>query len=145
MYETGTVLELKKKRRPDKETKEAFAYNEVVVIGQSPISYGGAGEWSGVAATGVIICPVTNFGGNLDEPFGKLQKLYSVKSIPEQTQIPVGPMSIPIARPGASPEEVFATGEQGAAPEEGQIRARTSFGGPSPLGEVHNDADKSPL
>lgn len=128
MYESGTILSLKQPREPDPETGEEFAYNEVEVINRSPISHAAKGDWSGSDAEGVIITPRSNFGATLDEPFGKLRTIYSVK------EVPVREVSAPTIRvvdsstssAGPTPEEVFAEQAPGKAPEPGQTRARTS-------------------
>lgn len=133
MYEPDTILVLKEQRDPDPETGEDFAYNRVRVVGESPVGHTHKGEWRGPDARGVIIVPLTNFGGTLDEPYGKLREMYDVESIPEkvvevQTKVRIVNSSSQSA--GPTPEEVFAKEAPGVAPEEGQSRGRTS-----PLGE----------
>ena len=142
MYERNTVLTLKKPFPNDEETGEVFPYNEVRVIGESPISYAGAGEWSGMAAQGVIIEPTSNFGSNLDEPLGKLQALYDVKELPAPVELPVGPSTVPVTRPGPTPEDVFAGEAPGVPPAEGEKRGRTR---PSPLDDPRPVASDGPL
>jgi hypothetical protein len=158
MYKPGTILVLKEQRRPetrtnregkvildekDKPIKFEFPYNRVEVVGESPIDHGilQAG-WEGAGARGVIIKPLTEFAGNLDEPYGKLQALYNVESIPEDVG-PVAP-TIRVTMPGElgpTPEEVFAQEAPGTPPEPGQQRGRTS-----PLGETKDVMpDPSPL
>lgn len=143
MYQPGTILKLKKQRKPDPETKEAFPYNRVQVIGESPVSHAHKEEYVGADAAGVLLTALTNFGANLDEPFGKCRELYEVESIPEDVvdatpQVRV--INATSAQAGPTPEEVFAVEAPGKAPEEGQSRARTS-----PLGEAPNKAAKGPL
>lgn len=136
MYEIGTVLALKEQREPDEETGEEFAYNTVKVLGESPVQKTSRGDWTGADARGVIIQPTANFGGNLDEPFGKLRTLYNVESVPEPEAFPAAPMVV--ARPaamGPTPEDVFAAEAPGVPPEEGQARGRT------PLGDDGGPAD----
>lgn len=144
MYEEGTILVLKEPHDPDPETGEPFPYNEVEVIGASPVSWGGRSEWSGAAAAGVLIKPGpnSNFGSVLDEPLGKLQALYSVKEVPvrEIVQAPIRVINQNSAAAGPTPEEVFAAEAPGKAPEEGQIRGRTR----SPL-EDPRPVSKDPL
>lgn len=140
MYEPDTILTLKEQREPDPETGEEFAYNKVKVINESPVSHTNKGDWQGVDARGVIIVPIANFGGTLDEPFGKLRELYDVESIPEHTapvEQPVRVINQGTASAGPTPEEVFAEKAPGKAPEEGQTRARTS-----PLGDPGGPAGK---
>jgi hypothetical protein len=145
MYEVDTILTLKEQREPDPETGEPFPYNEVRVVGESPISHGGSGEWSGAAATGVIVTPLTNFGATLDEPFGKLQALYDVKEIPDKVR-PAQPtikvIDSSTAAAGPTPEEVFAKDAPGTPPEEGQKRGRTPL---SPLEDPRPKASDGPL
>lgn len=147
MYESDTILALKEQRPNDPETDEPFAYNEVKVIGESPVSHADKGDWTGDDARGVIIVPLSNFGGTLDEPFGKLRQIYDVKSAPvvevgvePKIRVYDGTKSSP-DRP--TPEQVFQTEAPGVAPEPGQKRARTPLGPPGgpedfhgPLGEV---------
>jgi hypothetical protein len=151
MYADNTILTLKVPHDPDPETDEEFAYNRVKVIGRSPISHAHKGKWTGAEAEGVILSPLSNFGGTLDEPFGKCVQLYDVESIPERTINVAQPIRVIDAQSGEAgptPEEVFAREAPGVAPADGQIRGRTSPlgepGGPAtadgPLGTVSNDA-----
>lgn len=130
MYERDTILALKNQQPDDDETGEPFPYNEVRVVGPSPINHALTGDWTGPNAVGVIIQPVANYAGNLDEPFGKLVELYDVKTLPEPLvpNVPVVVRSYDsaTAAAGKTPEEVFAQEAPGAAPEEGQTRARTA-------------------
>jgi len=149
MYQPGTILELKQQREPDEETGEEFPYNRVEVVGPSPIDHGAArgGDWSGTDAAGVIIRPLTNFGGNLDEPLGKLQAIYTVESVPE-VEVDLNPkvrvINSTSAAAGPTPEEVFAQEAPGVPPEEGQARGRTPIG-ESPLEDTRKPASSSPL
>jgi hypothetical protein len=158
MYEPGTILKLKKQREdtevpakvdPDTDRKKAkhripFPYNKVRVVGRSPVDHGQfGGGWEGVGAAGVILEPLTGHGSTLDEPYGKVQKLYEVESIPTN-EVVVEPLRV--IRPtsgsaGPTPEEVFAVEAPGVAPEEGQSRGRTS-----PFEDVEaDDPAASPL
>ena len=145
MYAPGTILKLKEQREPteklDRDTGEPvlrgpkgrekpvmleFPYNRVKVIGRSPVSY--ANDWTGIDAQGVIIMPLTDFAGNLDEPFGKLQQLYEVESIPEvevPKEVKVKIIDANTNQAGPTPEEVFAKESPGKPPAPGQIRGRT--------------------
>ena len=138
MYEPGTILKKKVQDPADPETGEAFAYNRVLVVNASPVSHP-RGDWEGADAQGVILQPLSNFGGNLDEPFGKVREMFEVESVPE-TIIPaqqvVRVVNATSAQAGPTPEEIFAQQAPGVAPEEGQKRARTS-----PLGEPGGPAD----
>lgn len=132
MYAAGTILALREQREPDEETKEPFPYNRVEVVGRSPVAHA-RGDWEGEDAQGVIIKPLTNFGGVLDEPFGKVREIYEVESEPEIEYEVVQKIRVVDAtsrQAGPTPEDVFAEQAPGKAPEEGQTRARTS-----PLGE----------
>lgn len=132
MYAKDTILTLKKKRKPDPETKEEFPYNVVRVIGESPVSHAHKGDWTGPDAAGVIIVPLTNFGATLDEPFGKLRDIYEVTEIPETViqEQKIRVIDSSTSQAGPTPEEVFAKDAPGVAPEPGQTRGRTS-----PLGD----------
>lgn len=144
MYARDTILTLKEQRPNDPETDEAFAYNRVKVIGESPVSHSHKGNYEGADAAGVIITPLANFGGTLDEPFGKLTALYDVESIPEPDEVDAETKIRVIdgtsAQAGPTPEERFRAEAPGAPPEPGQKRARTS-----PLGETRNEAADGPL
>lgn len=114
MYKPDTILALKEprtKRDEDGEVVgEPFPYDRVRVIGQSPLNHATiASEWVGANGQGVIVEPLTDFGANLDEPFGRLQELYVVESLPEPAifrgdQVEV----LEPADLGPSPEQVFA-------------------------------------
>lgn len=157
MYKPGTILELKDQKPASERTnregepitdekgkpiKFEFPYNKVKVIGESPIDHSlMAAGWEGAGARGVIITPLSEFGGNLDEPFGKLQQLYNVVEIPAD-EMPIQPQ-VRIIRgntgeAGKTPEEVFAS-EAPGKPQDGRKRAR------SPLGEVEGAPSASPL
>jgi hypothetical protein len=134
MYESDTILTLKEQRPADDETGEDFAYNRVRVVGESPVSHAQKGDWTGSDARGVIIIPLSNFGGTLDEPFGKLRELYEVESIPTHeapVNVPVKVINRTSAASGPTPEEVFKEKAPGVPSEDGR-RGRTNL---NPLGE----------
>lgn len=143
MYEPDTILKLKEPRsvgEPDSEDYEAFPYDVVKVVGPSPINHGGPqSEWIGSEGSGVIITPINGFGSTLDEPFGKLQSLYEVESIPER-EIELG-APVKVITPGTAgptPEEVFAK-EAPADPDKRSKhgeRVRSPLDGPSTSSEV---------
>ncbi len=144
MYEPETILTLKEPRGTE---DEPFPYDRVKVIGQSPINHGTASEeWAGANGQGVIIEPLTSFGSTLDEPFGKIQELYTIESVPPPVEV-VPPKVLTPESLGASPEEVFAAeaDKQGqdarrAAPKKRKL--------PSPLGESKKPSgplDKPPV
>ena len=147
MYVNETILTLKVPHADDEENGQKFPYNEVRVIGVSPITHSKKGTWEGADAQGVIIVPLTNFGATLDEPFGKLRGMYDVKSEPEPMRGPAvdrlkaalaDAQRIEGSQAGKTPEEVFAVEAPGEPAEEGQIRARTPH---SPLGDPGGPAD----
>jgi hypothetical protein len=143
MYARDTILTLKEQRPADPETDEDFAYNRVKVIGESPVSHSHKSGYEGADAAGVIVVPLANFGGTLDEPFGKLVSLYDVESIPEPeefTETRVRVIDSSSAAAGPTPEEVLLAEAPGTPPEPGQKRGRTS-----PLGETRNEAASGPL
>jgi hypothetical protein len=157
MFTPGTILELKEQREPsqatdpytgeprfekkrnprtgeetfnkDRPVMKPFPYNKVEVIGPSPIITD-RGEWTGVDAAGVIVRPLSDFAGNLDEPVGKLKQLYNVVSVPEAV-VPVE-RTIKVIdaisnQAGETPEEAFAREAPGKPAEPGLRRARTPF------------------
>lgn len=150
MYTIDTVLKLKNPKTvgtpavgdpasedyvPASPDYKPFAYDRVRVIGESPISYAGPlsqGQWQGGDARGVVIEPLIEFGANLDEPFGKLQALYEVESVPErvieETKIVVRDATSTTDM-GPTPEQAFATKAPGEPSVNGE-RVRTPI---SPL------------
>lgn len=125
MYEPDTVLKLKEPRSTD---EKPFAYDQVKVLGQSPINYAKTSEWEGVSAQGVIIAPLTEFDRTLEEPYGKLQMLYEVESIPTHeapAAVPVKVVNSTSGSAGPTPEEQLAEKAPGTPPEPGQRRGRT--------------------
>lgn len=121
MYAPKTVLRLKQPKSTD---DTPFAYDEVEVVGASPLNHAAIdSEWTNATnGQGVIIRPLTEFDRTLDEPYGRIQELYDVVSVPE-TVTPT-PRDIKVidsasASAGPTPEEVFAaeTGEQPRRPK----------------------------
>jgi hypothetical protein len=102
MYEPGTILVAKNPKGED------YAFDRVRVIGPSPIHHGQAsmGEWVGSDGSGVLVEPLSAFSANIDEPFGKLQAMYDIESVPAEQVLEVKPVTV--LRPGPSPEEFFA-------------------------------------
>ena|SRR5688572_7917287 len=145
MYAKDTILTLKVQRPPDEETGEEFAYNTVRVIGESPVQHTSRGEYEGPDAKGVIIVPTANFGGTLDEAFGKLRQIYDVSEMPTteiQAPSPIRVIDSSTAQAGPTPEEVFRDKAPGKPPEPGQTRARTPM---SPLSDPGPESAKGPL
>lgn len=130
MYTPGTILALKEPKSTPETKKGAddaviFPYDEVEVIGASPIYHSGqsTGEWEGASAQTVIIRPLTEFAGNLDEPMGRLQTLYNVKYEPERVEqeIKVERYDANTRAAGLTPEEAFA-GDQPQKKSETRVR-----------------------
>lgn len=150
MYVPGSILTLKTPIDPDPETGEVYAYNEVKFVAPSPVSIVDTEGWEGENATFCVLVPMSNFGANINRPFGQLRELYEIKSVPEQPGVE-SVDAIPriktieeqeaeraaaiAARDAAlkaqrSPEAVFAEEAPGVAPLPGQLRGR------APLPEV---------
>lgn len=166
MYEPESILVLKEQRTvgtppvgapadpdyvPPSEDYVPFPYDRVRVVGQSPISHANQGEdWNATDAQGVVVTPITSFGATLDEPYGKLRKMYDVESVPlheAPAALPVRVINSTSGSAGPTPEEQFAEEAPGVVPEPGQRRGRTlpesPLDGPSaepeptsPLGNV---------
>jgi len=145
VYEPGTILTLKQPKDPDAETGAPFPYNDVVVVGPSPVNHAllAGAQWQGGEAQGVIVQPLVEFGGNLDEPFGKLVALYDVKEVPVrevEIQTRVRVINATTGAAGPTPEEVFAKEAPGVPPAAGEMRGRMS-----PLEDPRPAAADGPL
>lgn len=141
MYAPDTILTLKEQRSTD---DKQFAYDRVRVVGQSPVSHTSeSAKYSGEDAKGVIITPLTEFAGNLDEPFGKVRKLYDVESEPvyeEEVKTTVRRVDATTRAAGPTPEDIFA--EQAA----GDPNKPRRPGSPtSPLVDPSPPSDAGPL
>lgn len=105
-----------------------FPWNRVEVIGRSPVT-SSEDEWRGEDAVRVILKPLTDFAGNIEEPMGKVKQLYDVESVPEPPEVDVQPtlrtINATTAQAGPTPEEVFAQEAPGTPPKPGQTRGRT--------------------
>lgn len=145
MYKPDTILTLKNPRteyNDDGEVVgEAFPYDRVRVIGQSPVNHATiASEWVGANGQGVIVEPLTEFGANLDEPFGRLQELYSVESLPEPAIFRGDQVEIlEPADLGPSPEQVFADEAEKEGKDSRRARPRRFI--PSPLVDTPPDPE----
>lgn len=134
MYQPDTILKLKEPRSTD---DEPFPYDRVRVIGQSPVDHGmRSSQWQGNNGQGVIVTPLEGFASTIDEPYGKLQRLYDVEEVPV-VEVPVAATVKIRAREeaGPSPEDVFAS----VASDEDAARAKRKAPAPpvSPLdGEI---------
>lgn len=152
MYAPDTILKLKDTRSTK---KDPFAYDEVRVVGASPVDHGQRTVWEGTNAQGVILTPLTAFASTIDEPYGKVAKLYNVKHMPDEVEIVAGTVKI-IAQEelGPSPEDVFAQDTEAAGGDSRKKRKpvkvvspldgedQTVPDDPSPLGK---DAPPAPL
>lgn len=145
MYKPDTILTLKNPRTEyDDEGElvgEVFPYDRVRVIGQSPVNHATiATEWTGSNGQGVIVEPLTGFGANLDEPFGRLQELYSVESLPEPAVFRGDQVEVRTpADLGPSPEQVFS--DEAAKEGHDTRRAKPRRFIPSPLVETPPDPE----
>lgn len=110
-YTPGTILS----RKTPFEDDNLTAYNEVEVIGPSPVQTGvRSSEFAGQLGDNLSVKPAgSGFGEVIDRPFGELQRDYDVKSAPAPRRLDRGEVSI--VEPGPSPEEVFAA-ESGETP-----------------------------
>jgi hypothetical protein len=167
LYVEETILALKEPKYIDDEGKtrplseftgkkgeepRLFPYNRVKVIGQSPINYAHRDEgWEGTEAHGVIIQPMTEFSSTLDEPYGRLVRMYDVEHVPVDdvvegavasdrgfTQVPASRNLPP------SPEEVFRLARENPDAPPSPTRVKTPM---DPLAELDpgDPATKSPL
>lgn len=129
MYAPDTILTRKEplpEADPAGKTDEERAghalacFNELRVVGASPVQTSGAlAEWQGGASAGVIVQP-TGFGPTVDRPLGELQRDYDVTFTPERNlnlQNTVRVIDAHSSEAGMSPEEVFATGAQKSIPK----------------------------
>lgn len=142
MYERGTILKLRNPR-PDVEVGEGeekhthpFPYNRVRVLGQSPINHSTLdSEWVGQQGQGVIIEPLSSFASNIDEPFGKVQDLYEVESIPEPAVIESKVIVQTPESLGPSPEDRLAQEQKEAGLKKSPTRV------PTPVSPLDEDPD----
>jgi hypothetical protein len=106
-YKPGTILERKTPfKEPEDGKPDLRPYNEVEVIGHSPVqTTTRATEWTGQAGDNLSIRP-TSFGPVIDRPAGELQRDYNVVSIAEPERI--DRQVVERVEPGPSPEEQFA-------------------------------------
>lgn len=118
-YQPGTILKRRVEFEEPAEGKpDLRPYNEVEVIGQSPVQTAvRESEWTGQSGDSISVRP-TSFGQVIDRPFGELQRDYEVVSIPERKVI--DRQVVEQVEPGPSPEEVF----QREAVESGQEAKR---------------------
>ena len=171
MYEEGTILVLKEQREPTiteievtvlgkngkpttktevQQVEEEFPYNRVKVIGPSFIRHiknlgmdAKKEPYTGQDAQGVIITPAGGaFGATIDEPYGKLRRMYDIAELPENTfEAPkVTVHRGPSAVSGPTPEEVFGGTEPVDAPRTAANPVHSPLPDPRP-----DTPDVSPL
>jgi hypothetical protein len=130
MYTPGTILTLKEPREDD------HPFNRVRVVNQSPMTHSDrTSEWVGSNGQGVIIQPAgEHFGPTEDVPYGRLNELYDIESVPP-TQVIQQPVVniVDASTLGPSPEEVFAKAAEDAGETEVR-RARAPKPRKSPVG-----------
>lgn len=132
-YKPGTILERKDPFEAPEEGSEEpdlTPYNEIKVVGPSPVvAQGAPGEWGGVTAAAISIQP-TSFGAVIDKPLGELQRDYQIVQEPEPVPLERG--EVTVIEYEESPEEVFAR----EAAERGEE--------PPPAARPAKPGDKSP-
>jgi hypothetical protein len=127
-YVAGTVLARKVPfEEPEIDSGEAdlTPYNEIVIIGPSPIQTNvRLGEWVGQQGDKISFKP-TSFGEVLDRPQGELEQDYEVVSTPAK----VRPLThtVEVVEPGPSPESVFRADDDAAGRVKSDVRQETSL------------------
>lgn len=117
MFEPGTKLRL---REPQSTDETPYPYDDVEVVGPSPVQHATSGEspWAGADAFGVIIKPAgEHFGATLDKPYGMLNELYDIVEIPETNAVgqPLQPENV---KRGLTPEQQLAQAARPVKPRE---------------------------
>ncbi len=158
MYAPETILKLKDPRSTE---DVPFPYDRVKVVGQSPVDHGlRSAQWSGNNGQGVIVTPLEGFASTIDEPYGKLQRLYDVEQMPSVEVPVVGTVEIKSSeQAGPSPEDVFAAVAEKqeadgrsapkprapvTSPLDGEVQGVDNPPDPSPLGGEEGDAEPLP-
>jgi hypothetical protein len=125
-YATGTILSRKEPfEEPADDSPDLRPYNEIKVIGPSPVQTNArAAEWTGQAGDNISVIP-TDFGEVIDRPQGELQKDYDVTFIPESNQ----PLThtVTVQELGPSPEETFSAVEAEEGLKQSEEREETPF------------------
>lgn len=125
-YKPETILERKVPfEAPAEGEDDLRPYNEVRVIGQSPVQSGvRVGEWVGQQGDLISVAP-TGFGPVVDRPAGELERDYTIKWEPPLRM--VDRQIIERVIPGPSPEQQFATAasEANEKPSPGRGRRRS--------------------
>lgn len=147
MYASDSILTLKEPRSTD---EKPFAYDRVKVIGPSPVAHREDPRYTGSDAKGVIIQPLTEFAGNLDEPFGKLRTLYNVEFVPEyeeEVTTTIKRYDATTRAAGPTPEDIFAEKAAGKPAEPKAPVTASPLKDPNPkpqdgpLGDVEGPSD----
>jgi len=142
VYKPETILKLKNPRGENEEG-EPFAYDRVRVVGQSPVNHADiTSEWVGANGQGVVLEPLSAFGANLDEPYGRVLELYEVESLPDAT-VMTAESQIKIVEPGdlgPSPEEVFSNDAAAEGVDSRRAKPRRFI--PSPLVDTPPDPEQ---
>lgn len=107
-YLPGTILARKVPFDPpeDENDTDMTPFNEIKVIGHSPVQSGiRTEEWAGQLGDNISITP-TSFGSVVDRPLGELQRDYAVEYEPQpELTVEIPPQPTPLRQP--SPEDVF--------------------------------------
>lgn len=104
-YKPGTILA--RKEPVPASDPEAAQYNVIRVVGPSPVQSGvRSEEFAGQAGDELTITPHLDFGPNVDQPEGALQRDYNVVSEPPPVVMERG--EVTVLEPGDTPEQVFA-------------------------------------
>jgi hypothetical protein len=123
-YKPGTILTRKDPQESEvtylddkKELQTKLVpdpYNDVRVIGQSPVSTtaGQQSEWEGAAGSKIVVAPL-EFGRNLELHAGELDREYAIVSIPSvKPHAQPEPPSNELFSEMESPEDQFGTAWQ---------------------------------
>lgn len=115
-YQRGTIL---KRKEPFKEPKsgnpDMRAYNEVEVVGPSPVQTNvRSAEWGDQGGDNISIKPTT-FGEVLDRPERELERDYTVLSTPPEAEDLA--LTVTRVKPGPTPEDMFRGEAKGPAAE----------------------------
>lgn len=124
-YKPGTIL-VRKEPFEATEDQDFTPFNEIEIIGNSPVQTGvRQEEWGGQQGDQISIRP-TSFGPVVDRPAGELQRDYDIKSIPAPVKFTQ--QQVEIQEPGPSPEEQFSAvaAKLGGKPK-ASTRQRTSL------------------
>lgn len=127
-YQQGTVLARKEPfEEPEDDTSpDQTPYNEVVVIGSSPVQANvRAEEWAGQQGDNISVRPAS-FGEVVDLPQGRLEQEYQIVSVPEVEKNLTH--TIEQIQPGPSPEDNFRTEASESGAVKSEERQETPLG-----------------